>query len=88
MTFFSCVHIIEIPSILSYLDRKDTPLLKIIQYATTAIIASAGFYFNKFSPKKAFKIALFFILVIYIVIATSLFIYNLFDNTFAITLYW
>ena len=88
LTSFVFLQIWELNSILWRLDKDNLEYLKILQYASTFIIIWSLFIWKKFNMNKIFNAPLYIIVSLYLLIITSLYIYDIFNNTFAVTIYW
>ncbi|MDD2907503.1 MAG: DUF2339 domain-containing protein [Candidatus Gracilibacteria bacterium] len=62
--------------------------LIILQYASTGLIAAITIYWNKYNKTQIYNTILNAFISIYLLIILSDYIYNIFENTFAITIFW
>lgn len=85
---FVFLQISELNSILWMLGIDNLEYLKILQYTSTLIIIWSLFIWKKFNIDKWFNTILNIIVSVYLLIITSLYIYDIFSNTFAVTIYW
>jgi hypothetical protein len=88
VTCFMFLQIWELESIFRRLDRNDLEYLRVLQYISTLLILVSLFIWKKFNISKFWNIVFSIITSIYILIITSAYVYDIFNNTFAITIYW
>lgn len=70
------------------LQEDNLRFLISLQYLSTIIIIWIIAYWNKFSKEKIHKIILNIMLGLYLLVIISTYIYDIFNNTFAITIFW
>lgn len=83
---FSSWHIWASEMILDKIQKDNMDHFLIFQYITTIIIWKTLWIWHKYSQNL--KNWVLFTGIIYIFIITSIYIYDIFNSTFAITLYW
>ncbi len=81
-------HIWSFDLIAYKIEKYDLNYLIIFQYISTIILSIWVYLFNRLNIVRLQKIYLNVSLIIYLLIIVSLFIYNYFENTFAITIFW
>lgn len=88
ITWFLILQIWEIDSIFWRLDNENLWYLRTLQYISTIIMCFVVFIWNKINSEKHLNIFLNLIFSIYLLIISSIYVYDIFDTTFAITIYW
>lgn len=78
----------DIKSILYRLEKDDLEYLKSISYISTLILSVIPAIWSKINKENMTNVALKIIFSIYILIIVSHYIYDIFNNTFAITIFW
>lgn len=86
--FFTVYHIWSFDYISDKISKDNVEHLIILQYIATAIIWWIVYYWNKTNKISIFNNILNINLIFYILIIVSIYIYDLFNNTFAITIFW
>lgn len=85
---FSIYHIWDFDSINRRLDYKESEYLIILQYISTILITGFIYVYNKINKSRVENIPLNIIFALYLITITSLYIYDIFETTFAVTIYW
>ena len=88
ITLFMFFQIEQLYYIFYTLEIQNIEYLKVLQYISTIILAFTLLIWNKFNKNKFWNILLYTISSIYLLIITSFYIYDIFNNTFTITIYW
>ncbi|NVP17280.1 DUF2339 domain-containing protein [Candidatus Gracilibacteria bacterium] len=86
--FFTFNHIGSFDYISYRIGEDNLKHLIILQYIATAIIGAITIYWNKTNKISTFNNILNINLIFYILVIVSMYIYNIFNNTFAITIFW
>jgi len=95
--FLFLTQIKQLEMIFSYLDMKNIPYLKVIQYFTTILFSLVVIIFNYLPRKynlqenlsKMFSIILNLIFSLYLFVITTQYVFFMFnENEFVITIYW
>ncbi len=81
-------HIWSFDYIKSYLEKDSLSYLLVLQYISTLLISWTVVFWNKFNKEKIQNYILNVILAFYLLIIISIYIYDLFHNTFLITIFW
>ena len=84
----SLYHIVSFESIVSLIDTQNLEYLRVLQYGTFAIISAAVFGFTRLNTIKNYNPFLYTIYILYTLMIVSLFIYDIFEITFAVTIFW
>ncbi len=87
-TLFLLLQIWQFDSIVWKLEYDKLNYLIILQYITTILLAWSIIVWNKLNKQKSLNNKLNIIYWIYFIIITSMYIYNIFNSTFAVTIYW
>ncbi|MDD3646404.1 MAG: DUF2339 domain-containing protein [Candidatus Gracilibacteria bacterium] len=87
-TIFGMYQIGGFEGVVNKLDRDSLSNLIILQYTSTILLGYIAYVWNKLNSDTVVKNILNIIFSIYIIIITSLYIYDIFDTTFAVTIYW
>lgn len=87
-TIFWMYQIWWFEGVVNKLDRDSLSNLIILQYTSTILLWYIAYVWNKLNSDTVVKNILNIIFSIYIIIITSLYIYDIFDTTFAVTIYW
>lgn len=87
-TLFLVLQIWEFDSIVWKLEYDKLNYLIVLQYITTILLAWSIIVWNKLNKQKSLNNKLNIIYWIYFIIITSIYIYNIFNSTFAVTIYW
>jgi len=85
---FSIAHIGDTSQVINKIDQDEIGYLRILQYFSTAIIASSVLVWNKFNTEKLLANILKIFISLYILAIISFYIYDIFNTTFAITIFW
>ena len=88
LTLFWLIHFWESDSIMRRIDRANLEHLRVLQYISTALLWWAVIVWNKYNTKKLLNGVVNIIFGIYFLAITSWYVYDIFDTTFAITIYW
>lgn len=86
--FFTFNHIWSFDYISNKIIKDNVKHLIILQYIATAIIWAITIYWNKTNKISIFNNILNANLIFYILVIVSMYIYDIFNNTFAITIFW
>lgn len=83
-------HIFSVNTIFLTLESNERVYLKLLQYATVAIIGAWIYLRSQMGGKfDTMKINILIPYIIYVFIITTQFVYNIFNNnTFSVTIYW
>jgi hypothetical protein len=87
-TGFLFLQVWEFDSIKWKLERDNLNYLIILQYISTILLATSIIIWNKINKQKSLNNILNIILGLYLIIITSIYVYNIFNSTFAVTIYW
>jgi hypothetical protein len=87
-TSYLMMQISGLENILWKIDNDKIWYLRILQYVSTFIMWIIAYSWNKINKSKAFNFYVNIILIIYLLIITTQYIYDIFDTTFAVTIYW
>jgi len=85
---FFLLHIWESESIFRKIDNKGLEHLRILQYISTALLWTWIIFWNKINKKSNLNILISIVSALYILIITSIYVYDIFNTTFAVTIYW
>lgn len=85
---FMFFHVWEITSLLNRLKREDLEYLKWFQYISTIFLWFVVFLWHKFDKQKIVNNFIKISFSIYLLIIVSIYIYDIFSSTFAITMFW
>lgn len=88
VAFFTLNQVESFNYITYRLQEDNLGFLVSLQYLSTLIIVWIVAYWNSFSKEKIYKTILNTILGLYLLIIISTYIYDIFNNTFAITIFW
>lgn len=88
ITWFLILQIWEIDSIFWRLDNENLWYLRALQYISTIIMCFIVFIWNKINTEKYLNISVNIVFSIYLLIISSIYVYDIFDTTFAVTIYW
>ena len=88
LTWFLLLHIWESESIFRKIDRNNLEYLRILQYISTALLWWAVLFWNKINKQTFLNTFVNIIFAIYLLVITSIYVYDIFNTTFAITIYW
>ncbi|NCO32208.1 hypothetical protein GW891_05620 [bacterium] len=88
MLFFTLEQISSFDYISFRLQEDNLRHLISLQYLSTAIITAIVVYWNKFNNISIYNKTLNGITLVYLLIIISTYIYDIFNNTFAITIFW
>ena len=86
--FFSLSHVNDVSQIINRIDRDGLWFLRILQYISTIMIVSGIYIWNKFNTLKNLTKILKILLSLYILVIISIYVYDIFQTTFAITIFW
>lgn len=87
-TWFLVFQIWEFNSIVWRLERDDLNYLIILQYISTVLLTIWTILWNKINKQKTLNTLINIIFALYLLIITSVYIYDIFNTTFAVTIYW
>lgn len=88
LIWMAIFHIGEIEYVFSNIERKNLDYLKLLQYFSTILISGWVIMWNKINKEKSLNSIVNIIFGLYLFVITSIFIYDIFNTTFAITIYW
>ncbi|MDD3144966.1 MAG: DUF2339 domain-containing protein [Candidatus Gracilibacteria bacterium] len=88
LLFFTLEQISSFDYITYKLQEDNLRHLISLQYLSTAIITAIVVYWNKFNNISIYNKTLNGITLVYLLIIISTYIYDIFNNTFAITIFW
>ncbi len=88
LLFFTLEQISSFDYISFRLQEDNLRHLISLQYLSTAIITAIVVYWNKFNNISIYNKTLNGITLVYLLIIISTYIYDIFNNTFAITIFW
>lgn len=88
LLFFTLEQISSFDYISYRLEEDNLKHLVTLQYLSTAIITAIVVYWNKFNKISIYNKTLNSITLVYLLIIISTYIYDIFNNTFAITIFW
>lgn len=83
----ACFGLTQVNEIFDNLTQDKMLYLRVLQYISTAILWVSAYLQYKKEPWVIW-LWLMSIISLYAFVATTLFVYNIFDNTFVITIYW
>jgi hypothetical protein len=75
-------------SIMWNIDNENLSYLRVLQYTSTAILASLIVSWNKFNKEILLWNIVKWIVAIYIFLIVSFYVYDIFNTTFAVTIFW
>jgi len=87
-TLFLILQIWEFDSILWRLEKDNLNYLVILQYISTLLLWWSLIAWNKINKQKTLNNILNIIFTLYLLVITSMYIYDIFATTFVITIYW
>jgi len=87
-TWFLFLQTWELESIFRKIDRENLEYLRVLQYISTIIIWVSVVLWNKINKQKSLNAFINIIFALYLLVITSLYVYDIFDTTFAVTIYW
>ncbi len=87
-TLFLFLQTWEFDSIIWKLERDNLEYLVVLQYISTVLLWWAIIMWNKFNKQKSLNTTINIIFVLYLLIITSIYVYDIFNSTFAVTIYW
>ena len=87
-TLFLILQTWEFDSIIWKLERDDLNYLIILQYISTTLLWASLIAWNKINKQEKLNIFINIIYSIYLLNITSLYVYDIFNTTFAVTIYW
>ncbi|MFK7779655.1 MAG: DUF2339 domain-containing protein [Candidatus Gracilibacteria bacterium] len=87
-TGFLLLQILGLDSILWKIDKDEIGYLRILQYLSTALLGMSVVLWNKINKQISLNIFVNLIFALYLLIITSLYVYDIFNTTFAVTIYW
>ena len=87
-TWFLLLQIWSLDSILWRIDKDEISYLRILQYISTILLWVSVIAWNKLNKEKSLNVFINLIFTAYLLIITSLYVYDIFDSTFAVTIYW
>lgn len=86
---FVYMHLIDVRSIFYSLDEKNSPYyFKILHYISSLLFASTIVIFNFFEKISLYKNILFSLVSVYLFLITTIYIHDIFNSVFSITIYW
>lgn len=88
LLFFTLEQISSFDYITYKLQEDNLRNLITLQYLSTVIITAIVVYWNKFNNISIYNKTLNGITLVYLLIIISTYIYDIFNNTFAITIFW
>lgn len=88
LIIFYFTHIAGSEIIMSRLDSDNLEHLRILQYLTTLLLWIAVYIWNKLSKEKKLNTPVNITYSIYLLVITSIYIFDIFNSTFAVTMYW
>lgn len=81
-------HIVSFESIVYLIDKQNLDYLRVLQYLCFTIISATVFSFTKVNTIKTYNPSLYVIYIFYTLMIISLFILDIFEITFAVTIFW
>lgn len=87
-TWYLILQVWELDSIYWKLDNEKLSYLRILQYISTALVWMIVIFWNRVNKQKVLDIFINLIFSVYLLFVTSYYVYDIFDTTFAITIYW
>ncbi|MDD2871931.1 MAG: DUF2339 domain-containing protein [Candidatus Gracilibacteria bacterium] len=78
----------NLDSILWKIDYDNIGYMRILQYTATVLAGIIVYIWNKINKEKSYNIFINIIFSIYLLLITSSYVYDIFDSTFAVTIYW
>ena len=88
LAWFLSLHVWESESIFRKIDRNDLEYLRILQYISTALLWWAVLFWNKINKLSYLNTFVNLIFAFYLLVITSIYVYDIFNTTFAVTIYW
>ncbi len=85
---FLLMHIQDVDQVIARIDRDNVWYLRILQYLTTIILWAVLFVWDKMSKERVFNKFLNGWFTLYILVILSTYILDIFNTTFAVTLFW
>lgn len=80
--------IFTLEEIFRKIDNDKLSNLRVLEYISTFIIALSVYLWNKLNYSKFWNLFLNIFFWIYLLLITTIYVYDIFDTTFAITIYW
>jgi hypothetical protein len=87
-TWFLIFQIWEFDSIKWRLQYNNINYLIALQYISTMLLTWAIVIWNKINKQKSLNAFLNIVFSLYLLIITSIYVYDIFSSTFAVTIYW
>ena len=87
-TSFLMIQVEGLKGIYLKIDNEKIWFLRTLQYTSTLIIWIIVILWNKINKAKSFSFYINIIFSFYLLIITTQYIYDIFDTTFAVTIYW
>jgi hypothetical protein len=87
-TWFLIFQIWEFDSIKWRLQYNNINYLIALQYISTMLLTWAIVIWNKINKQKSLNAFLNIVFSLYLLIITSMYVYDIFSSTFAVTIYW
>ncbi len=84
----SLYHIVSFESIISLIDKQNLEYLRVLQYLCFVIISATVFWFTKSNTLKTYNPFMYVVYTFYTLMIISLFILDIFEITFAVTIFW
>ncbi len=88
LSFFFLLHIGESESIFRKIDNKNLEYLRVLQYTSTLLLWVWIYYWNKINNNHNLNTPLNISFAIYLLFISSIYVYDIFNSTFAVTIYW
>ncbi len=88
ISLFTFGHFEDSSRIMNNIDRDEIWYLRILQYISTILIASIIYIWHKFNTEKLLANILKIFISLYILAIVSFYIHDIFNTTFAITIFW
>ncbi|PID87336.1 hypothetical protein CSB07_01910 [Candidatus Gracilibacteria bacterium] len=85
---FFLIHIFNSEHIISLIDSSEKGYLRILQYISTVILGFSVYIWNYFNKEKVLNITINISYSIYLLIITSIYVFDIFSSTFFVTIYW
>lgn len=85
---FAVSHMFSIDFIFSSLDFKGLAYLRVLQYLVTFFLAWCVLFFYRYEASRRVRKSLLWTYIIYVVMIVSMYVYDIFGTTFAITIFW
>ncbi len=87
-TWYLVSQVGDLDNIYWKIDEDKLSYLRILQYISTVIVWLIVLFWNKLNKYKVLDIFINLIFSIYLLFITSYYVYDIFDTTFAVTIYW